>query len=49
MAKTLSKEGVFKGPTNRHVPGAFANLTSNRLLDLLIQFAEKSKSVKMSF
>ena len=45
----LSKENVFKGPTNRHVPGACANLTSNRLLDLLIQFAENSRSVKMPF
>ena len=45
----LSKEDVFKGPTNRHVPDACANLTSNRLLDLLIQFAEKSRSLKMPF
>ena len=46
---TLSKKDVFKGPTHRHGPGACANLTSNRLLDLLIQFAEKSRSVKMPF
>ena len=45
---TLSKEDVVK-EIYRHVPGACANLTLNRLLDLLIQFAEKSRSVKMSF
>ena len=46
---TLSKENVFHGQTTEIVPGACDNLTSNRLLDLLIQFAEKSRSVKMQF
>ena len=48
-AATLSKEDVFKGPTNRNVPDACAILASKRLLDLSIQFAEKSRSGKCHF
>ena len=44
---TLSKEDVFKGSTNINDPGACATLASKRLLDRLIQFAEKSRSGKM--
>ena len=46
---TLSKEEMFKGSTNRNVRGACATLSSKRLLDRLIQFAEKSKSGKMPY
>ena len=45
----LSKEDVFKGSTNINEPGACAFLASKRLLDCLIQFAEKSKSIKIPF
>ena len=48
-AVTLSKEDVFKGPTNRNVPGVCAILASNRLLDILVQFTEKSGSGKCHF
>ena len=44
---SLSKEDVFKGSTNRNVPGACATLAPKRLLDCLIQFAEKSRSREM--
>ena len=43
-AITLSKADVFKGLTNRNVPGVCATLVSKTLLDRLIQFAEKSRS-----
>ena len=45
----LSKEEVFKGSTNINVPGACASLASKRLLDRLIQCAEKSRSEKYHF
>ena len=45
----LSKEEVFRGPTNKYVPCACATLASKRLLGLLIQFAEKSVLEKMTF
>ena len=45
----LSKEDVFKRPTNINVPGACTTLASKRLLDRLIQFAEKSRSGKIPF
>ena len=45
----LSKEDVFKGSTNVNDRGACANLASKRLLDHLIQFAEKSRSGKIPF
>ena len=45
----LSKEDVFKGSTNINDPGACATLASKRLLDRLIQFAEKSRSGKIPF
>ena len=48
-AVTLFKGDVFKGSTNRNVPGDCATLASKRLLDHLIQFAEKSRSRKMPF
>ena len=48
-AVTLSKEDVFKGPTNRNVPGACAILATKRLFDLFIQFAVKSGSGKCHF
>ena len=48
-AVTLSKGDVFKGPTNRNVPDACPNLSSKRLLDRWIQFAEKSRSGKIPF
>ena len=46
---TLSKDDVFKGSTNINDPGACAILESNRLLDRLNQFAEKSRSGKIPF
>ena len=46
---TLSKEDVFNGSTNINDPGACATLASKRLLDRLIQFAEKSRHIKMPF
>ena len=49
QAVTLSKEDVFKGTTNINDPGASAILASKRLLDRLIQFAEKSRSGKIPF
>ena len=49
QAVTLSKEDVFKGPTNRNVPGVCAILAPKRLLDHFIQFAEKSRSGKCHF
>ena len=42
----LSKEDVFEGSTNRNVPGSSVTLASERLLDCLIQIAEKSRSAK---
>ena len=46
LAVTLSKEDVFKWPTNRNVPGACAIQASKRLHVLLIKIAEKSKKWK---
>ena len=46
LAVTLSKEDVFKWPTNRNVPGACAIQASKRFLALLIKLAEKSKKWK---
>ena len=46
LAVTLSKEDVFKRPTNRNVPDAFAIQASKRFLDLLIPLAVKSKKWK---
>ena len=46
---TLSKEDVFKGSTNINDPIACATLAPKRLLDHLIQFAEKSRSGKIPF
>ena len=46
---TLSKGDVFKGPTYINDPGACATLASKRLLDRVIQFAEKSRSGKIPF
>ena len=43
LAVTLSKEDVFKWPTNRNVPGVCAIQASKRFLGLLIKLAEKSK------
>ena len=48
-AVTLSKEDVLKGLTIINVPGAFATLVSKKLLDHMIQFAEKSRSRKIPF
>ena len=45
LAVTLSKEDVFKWPTNRNV-GACAIQASKRFLSLLIKLAEKSKEWK---
>ena len=45
----LSNADVFKGSTNRNVPGACATLASNILHDRLIQFAEKVKKGKIPF
>ena len=39
----LSKEDIFKGSANINDSGACANLAPKRLLDRLIQFAEKSR------
>ena len=41
LAVTLSKEDVFKWPTNRNVPGACTIQASKRFLALLIKLAEK--------
>ena len=49
QAVTLSKEDVFKVSTNINVLSACATLASKRLLDRLIQFAEKSRSRKIPF
>ena len=49
QAATLSKEDVFKTFTNINDQGACATLASKRLLDPLIQFAEKSRSGKLPF
>ena len=46
---TLSRAEVFKGSTNINVVGACATLASERLLDRLSQFAEKSRSGKIPF
>ena len=46
---TLSKEDVFKESTYIKDTGACATLASKRLLDRLIQFAEKSRSGKIPF
>ena len=46
---TLSKGDVFKRSTNKNDPGACATLASKRLLDRVIQFAEKSRSGKIPF
>ena len=40
---TLSKADVFKGSTNRNVPGTCATPASKRLFDCSIQFAEEVK------
>ena len=45
---TLSIKDVFKGSTNINVPGACATLAS-KMLECLIQFAEKSRSGKIPF
>ena len=45
----LSNEDVFKGSTDINDLGTCATLASKRLLDRLIQFAEKSRSGKMPF
>ena len=45
----LSKADVFKGSTNRNVPGACAILASKRILDRSIQFAEKVRKWKIPF
>ena len=45
----LSKFDVFKGSTNRNVLGACATLALKRLLDRLIQFAEKLRVEKYHF
>ena len=37
----LSKEDVFKRPTKRNVPDAYAIQASKRFIDLLIPLAEK--------
>ena len=49
QAVKLSKANVFKGSTNRNVPGACATLALKRLLERLIQFAEKVKKWKKHF
>ena len=49
QAVTLSKEDVFKVLTNINVLSACATLASKRLLDCLIEFAEKSRSGKIPF
>ena len=49
QAVALSKADVFKGSTNRNGPGACATLASKRLLERLIQFAEKVKKWKIPF
>ena len=46
LAVTLSKEDVFKWPTNRNVPGACAIHASKRFLARLIKLAGKSKKWK---
>ena len=46
---TLSKADVVKGSTNINDPGVCATLAPKRLLDHLIQFAEKSRSGKYHF
>ena len=46
---TLTKADVFKGTTNRNVPGSCATLASKRLLDRSIQFAEEVKKWKIPF
>ena len=46
---TQSKEDVYKGSTNINDPGACATLAPKRLLDRLIQLAEKSRSGKIPF
>ena len=45
----LSKADVFKGSTDRNVPGTCATLASKRLLDRSIQFAEGVKKRKILF
>ena len=44
-----TKEDVFKGSTSINDLGACATLASKRLLDRLIQFAEKARSGKIPF
>ena len=46
LAVTLSKEDVFKWPTNRNVPGACAIQASKVFLAFLIKLAVKSKKWK---
>ena len=46
LAVRLSKEDVFKWPTNRNVPGACAIQAPKIFLALLIKLAEKSKKWK---
>ena len=48
-AVTLSKADLFKGSTDRNVPGTCATLVSKRLLDRSIQFAENVKKWKITF
>ena len=48
-AAKLSKEDIFKKSTNINDPSACAILASKRLLDHLIQFAKKSRSIKIPF
>ena len=45
QAVTLSKDDVFKRSTNTNDPAVCATLASKRLLERLIQFAEKSRSL----
>ena len=49
LAVTLSKGDVFKGSTNKNDPAVCVTLASQRLLDRLSQFAEKSRSGKVPF
>ena len=46
MRQSYLKNNVFKGSTNINDPSACAILASKRLLDRLIQFAEKVKKCK---
>ena len=47
LAVTLSKEDVFKWPTNRNVPGACAIQAYKKFLALLIKLAEVKKVEKV--